>query len=67
MVIGKNSIAIYMLPRVVNFDFMRDRLLGGVISLLPESIYSVVEPTSYIITWWIFLYIMYRYKIFLKV
>lgn len=67
VVIGMNSIAIYMLPRFVNFDFMRDRLLGGVISLLPESIYSVVEPTSYIITWWIFLYIMYRYKIFLKV
>lgn len=67
VVIGMNSIAIYMLPRFVNFDFMRDRLLGGVISLLPESIYSMVEPTSYIITWWIFLYIMYRYKIFLKV
>ena len=67
VVIGMNSIAIYMLPRFVNFDFMRDRLLGGVISLLPEHLYPVVEPTTYIITWWIFLYIMYRYKIFLKV
>lgn len=67
VVIGMNSIAIYMLPRFVNFDFMRDRLLGGVIGLLPEAYYPMVEPTTYIITWWIFLYIMYRYKIFLKV
>ena len=67
VVIGMNSIAIYMLPRFVNFGFMRDRLLGGVVGLFPEVCYPVVEPVSYIITWWIFLYIMYRYRIFLKV
>ncbi|MGN0233057.1 MAG: acyltransferase family protein [Bacteroidaceae bacterium] len=67
VVIGMNSIAIYMLPRFINFGFMRDRLLGGVVSLFPEHLLPVVEPITYITTWWIFLYIMYRYKIFLKV
>ena len=67
VVIGMNSIAIYMLPRFISFGFMRDRLFGGVVSLFPEQFLPVVEPTTYIITWWIFLYIMYRYRIFLKV
>ncbi len=67
VVIGMNSIAIYMLPHFISFGFTRDRLLGGVIALLPENLYPVTEPVTYIITCWIFLYIMYRYRIFLKV
>lgn len=67
VVIGMNSIAIYMLPRFISFGFMRDRLLGGVVALFPEHLLPVVEPATYIITWWLFLYIMYRYRIFLKV
>ncbi len=66
-VIGMNSIAIFMLPRFIDFGYMRNRLFGGFIHLFPESYEDILTRACYVLTCWIFLYIMYRKKIFLKV
>ncbi len=66
-VIGMNSITIYMLPRFIDFSFMRNRLFGGVINLFPEGDQDVLTRLFYVLTCWIFLYLLYRKRIFLKV
>jgi len=66
-VVGMNSIAIYLLQRVVNFDYTVNFFLGGVISKLPEAPGKVLFWCGYILLGWLILYLMYRKKIFLKV
>lgn len=66
-VIGMNSILIYMAPRFIDFSFMHNRLFGGVYNLLPEQYLEVAGYVGYMLVLWLFMYFMYRQKIFLKV
>lgn len=66
-VIGMNSILIYMAPRFIDFSKASHRLLDGVYSLLPEQFYPVAENVGYMAVLWLFMYFMYRQKVFLKV
>ena len=66
-VIGLNSITIYMAQRVIGFRVARDFLFGGLASLLPEAWGAVVLQVGYIAVCWLFLYFLYRHKVFLKV
>ena len=66
-VIGMNSILIYMAPRFIDFSKLNHRLFDGVFSLLPEQYYTVADTIGYMLVLWLFMYFMYRQKIFLKV
>jgi len=66
-VIGMNSILIYMAPRFIDFSKLNHRVFDGVFSLLPEQYYAVAETLGYMLVLWLFMYFMYRQKIFLKV
>jgi predicted acyltransferase len=68
VVIGLNSITIYMLVSgIINFQTMNQYFFPGVIKLFSEPVQPVISAICYILCEWIFLYILYRKKIFLKV
>ena len=66
-VIGMNSILIYMAPKFIDFSKLNHSLLDGVFSLLPEQYYAMAETLGYMMVLWLFIYFMYRQRIFLKV
>ena len=66
-VIGMNSITIYMAQRVIGFRVARDFLFGGIASLVPDSWGAVVLELGYVAVCWLFLYILHRKGVYLKV
>ena len=66
-VIGMNSITIYMAPRIINFNYARDFFLKGVVELCPDPVGKVINYAGYVLVCWLFLYFLYRKKIFLKI
>ena len=66
-VIGMNSITIYLAQKFIRFSYTSEKLFGGIISLLPENSQTFFTQAAYICVCWLFLYVLYRNKIFLKV
>ncbi len=66
-VIGLNSITIYLAQKFVDFHFTADAIFSGLIKLLPESSQPFFTAAAYITVCWLFLYALYRLRIFLKV
>jgi predicted acyltransferase len=66
MVIGANSIFIYMAPKFINFNFTVDQILAGPQSLAPRVSGLILVLGVFAIKW-LLLYLMYRKKIFLKI
>lgn len=66
-VIGMNSITIYMAQRIINFRYTSDFFFSGLVKLLPEDAQLLVSSLGYVAVSWLFLYFLYRQKIFLKV
>ena len=66
-VIGMNSLAVYLVPRVVDFDKVTQFFFGSLIALAPGAWHDVLNATAYLAVVWAFLYVLYRKKIFLKV
>jgi predicted acyltransferase len=65
-VIGLNAITIYMAPRIIDFSHASDFLLGGIAPLV--GIYSaLILIAGSIGLKWLFLWFLYRHKIFLRV
>lgn len=67
VVIGMNSITIYMADRIIDFHYTAKFLFGGLIELFPTGWAELLGAVAVFSTAWIFLYILYRKKIFLKV
>ncbi len=68
IVIGMNSITIYMLNSgIIDFGKMGTYFFGGLANLVPEPARNVILASGVILCMWTFLYILYRSKIFLKV
>ena len=67
VVIGMNSITIYMLQRLVNFDHTARYLLNGVLKLMPEGVALLVLAISVFALKWAVLRFLYEKKTFLKV
>ena len=65
-VIGLNSITIYLGKRLVDFRFSSDFLFGGLAGLAGRF-QPVVLIVGVIIVEWVFLYFLYKKKIFLRV
>ncbi len=70
-VIGLNSITIYLAQQIVGFSHMNRFLFGGFArwtsQYAGEAAGEVVLRTGYVACCWIFLYFLYRKRIFLKV
>ena len=66
-VIGLNSITIYLGQRFINFGYTSTRIFGGLVEKLPETAQPFFTQAAYILVCWLFLYVLYRKKIFLKV
>lgn len=66
-VVGMNSITIFLAPRLISFSQAKNFLLGGIIDHCPDAIGSVISSAGYMAVIWLFLYFLYRKKIFLRV
>ncbi len=67
VVIGLNSITIYMLSAgIINFQSMNKFFFTGVINLFSVPAQPVITATGLLVCEWVFLYLLYRKKIFLK-
>jgi predicted acyltransferase len=67
VVIGMNPITIYLANRIINFRQASRFFFGGFTALLPEAWTPFVEAVGVTAVGWVFLYILYKKKIFLKV
>lgn len=68
VVIGLNSITIYMFQAgIINFRSSTMFFFGGLIKSFSENWQPLIGALAYTTVCWIFLYILYRKKIFLKV
>ena len=66
-VIGMNSITIYMAQRIVNFGGIASFFFGGIAAQLPPAGHAVCQCAAYVLVCWLFLWFLYRQRVFLKV
>ncbi|UDQ97842.1 DUF5009 domain-containing protein [Lentisphaerota bacterium WC36G] len=67
VLIGSNSIFIYMAYKAINFSHTSDFLFSGVINMFPKSFGGVLIALSVVVTEVLLLWFLYRKKIFFKV
>lgn len=65
-VIGLNSITIFMAPKIIDFSRASRFFFEGTLNLFGGDWKVLMTSTCYILTCWVFLYILYKKKIFLK-
>ena len=66
-VIGMNSITIYLAQRFIKFSYTSEKLFSGLVKLMPENSQAFFTQVAYIAVCWLFLYFLYRKRVFLKV
>lgn len=67
VVIGLNPITIYLASRIINFGHASRFFFGGFQQILPEAWTPLIEGIGITTVGWVFLYILYKKKIFLKI
>jgi predicted acyltransferase len=67
VVIGVNPITIYLAGRIINFQAATRFFFGGFAALVPEAWVPFVNAVGLTTIGWLFLYFLYRKKIFLRV
>ena len=67
VVIGMNPITIYLTGRIVNFRSVTRFFFEGITDLLPETWTPLIEGIGITTVAWVFLYILYKKKIFPRV
>jgi len=67
VVIGLNPITIYLAGRIINFRSAARFFFGGFNSIFPETWAPLIDSIGITTVGWVFLYILYKKKIFLKV
>lgn len=66
-VIGMNSILIYMSGHFINWGFTNDTLFGWLGTLIGNPYNAVILAVTFVFVKWLFLYFMYKKKVFLRV
>jgi predicted acyltransferase len=66
-VIGLNSVTIYLAQPLLGFDRLNEMLFGRFCSLFRAPWNGIAESFTYIAVCWLFLLILYRKRVFLKV
>ena len=56
-----------MAQTIINFYGISDYFLGGIAAKLPKDFAWLLESVGYVAICWLFLYFLYRKKVFLKV
>ena len=67
VVIGMNSLTIYLAYRLIDFRYTSRLLFEGLYIQTAEKWHPVLESLGALALVWVFLYILYRLKIFVKV
>ncbi|MFH1321714.1 MAG: DUF5009 domain-containing protein [Bacteroidota bacterium] len=67
VVIGLNPITIYLAGRIINFRSAARFFFGGFNSIFPENWAPLIDSIGITAVGWVFLYILYKKKIFLRV
>ncbi len=67
MVIGMNSLTIYLAYRLIDFGFTSRLLFEGLYVHGAEKWHPVFENLGALALVWVFLYVLYRLKIFVKI
>jgi len=67
VVIGMNPITIYLVGRIVSFRTATNFFFGGLVKILPETWTGFINGVGIVTIGWLFLYLLYKKKIFLKV
>lgn len=67
VVIGMNPITIYLTGRIVNFGSATKFFFGGISSAMPGTWTPLIDGIGVTAIGWIFLYVLYKKKIFLKI
>jgi len=67
VVIGMNPITIYLTGRIINFGQATNFFFGGFAELLPDKWTGLVNGIGLTSIGWLFLYFLYKKKIFLKI
>lgn len=67
VVIGMNSVVIYLAHQFIDFQYTANALFGGLLKNLPASATALGEVLAYIAVQWALMYVLYRNKWFLKV
>jgi len=67
VVIGMNPITIYLTERIVNFNSANGFFFGGIPPMFPGTWAELIEGIGITTVAWVFLYILYKKKIFLKI
>jgi predicted acyltransferase len=67
VVIGMNPITIYLVGRIVNFRSATRFFFGGFSAILPPAWGPLIDGIGVTAVAWVFLYILYKKKMFLKV
>jgi len=67
VVIGVNPITIYLANRIIRWEDANEFMVGGIANLFPEAWGPLIMAIGYVMMGWLFLYFLYRKRIFLKV
>ena len=67
VVIGMNPITIYLATRIIGFRQATNFFFGGFVELLPDKWTGLVNGIGLTIIGWLFLYFLYKKKIFLRI
>jgi predicted acyltransferase len=67
VIIGMNSILIYLAGRVINFEYATHFLFGGLLHFFSEPLQAVGAVVAFLAVKWVFLYFLYQKKTFLRV
>jgi predicted acyltransferase len=67
VVIGMNPITIYLAERIINFRHTATFFFGGLNEILPEAWAPLINGIAITTVGWLFLYILFKKKIFMKV
>lgn len=67
IVIGMNSILIYLAGHVINFEYAAHFLFSGLLRLFGEPVRAVGAVLAFLAVKWLFLYFLYKKNTFLRV
>ena len=67
VVIGMNSLTIYLAYRFIDFGHTSRLLFEGFYSAAPEEWHPVFESLGALVIVWVFLYVLYRKRIFINI
>lgn len=67
VVIGMNSIVIYLIGHFIDFEFTAEALFGGALSFFSEPVRIVGGAVAFVLVQWAFMYLLYRNKLFLRI